>query len=202
MPAVQPTAPVSGPPTPPPATPARPGQRAAQRRKKRAQRRRTRQERCRRKEARRRCQIATLASSRTCRRIRVADLAGFFGFSERSLYRWQHTAADPDGWVPLGRTPKQAPNEVRNALFSYLSQHGSRIGVPRLRRQFPQVGKREMEEFVRRFKAVERHRNGKLLHRLTWLKPGATWTMDFTEPAAALEHPYRSILCVRDLGSG
>lgn len=120
------------------------------------------------------------------------------GVSVPTLRAWQKEPAVTHGRLP-GQKPKRAPLWIRNAAWRTLCDLGSDVGVPQLRALYPQMGKRELQRFVKRFKVVERRWNVKTMHRMCWHKPGWVWTMDCSDPDAALETPYRKLFGVRDL---
>jgi transposase InsO family protein len=74
--------------------------------------------------------------------------------------------------------------------------------VPTLRGYFPEAGKRELEELVRRYRHAHRRKRRILLYALRWHRPGSVWAMDFAEPPAPVDGLYDQILCVRELSSG
>jgi transposase InsO family protein len=101
-----------------------------------------------------------------------------------------------------GRPVEPAEAELRAAVFATLQELGPGIGVPTLQRRFPEVGKRELEELVRRYRHAHRRERRILLHALRWRRPGSVWAMDFTEPPMPVERLYDQVFCVRDLPSG
>jgi transposase InsO family protein len=101
-----------------------------------------------------------------------------------------------------GRPIEPAEAELRAAVYATLQELGPGSGVPTLHRLFPEVGKRELEELVRRYRHAHRRERRILLYALRWRRPGSVWAMDFTEPPKPVEGLYDQIFCVRDLPSG
>jgi transposase InsO family protein len=91
---------------------------------------------------------------------------------------------------------------VRQRVIEQLAEWGPRVGVPALRAAFPEVQRAELEDLLRRFRAVYRARNGRWVAALLWLRVGAVWAADFGRPPAPLPGGYDRLLCVRDLASG
>jgi len=67
---------------------------------------------------------------------------------------------------------------------------------------FPDIPYRFLGGLKRRFLRVTTRRWGWYRRKLRWLRPGAVWATDFTQPKARLWGRKGRLLLVRDLGSG
>jgi transposase InsO family protein len=79
---------------------------------------------------------------------------------------------------------------------------GPRLGLPSLRRMFPQVARAELIDLQRRYRRWWRRHHRRLVHRLIWSRPGSVWAADFSHPPAPIDGGFRRLLAVRDLASG
>jgi len=130
-------------------------------------------------------------------------VAQTLGVSERSIRRWK--ARQDRGELPArrgGRRPTPVPRSTRQRVITTLIERGPNVGVPVLRGLFGSVPYRVLATLKRRFVRVLRKRYAWYRNRLEWLRAGATWAMDFTEPEATLPDGHAKLLLVRDLGSG
>ena len=139
------------------------------------------------------CRLRGLTWTRIGRLLRVAV---------SSLRRWLR------GWredrlklEPRGRPVQRACTRTRNQVLAVMGIVGPGIEVAVLRRLFPTLARRELEDLVARYRRVLRKR-GTLLHQLEWTNDGAVWAIDFTEAPTPVDGVYRNVLVVRDLGSG
>jgi hypothetical protein len=66
-------------------------------------------------------------------------------------------------------------------------------------RFFPEMARREVQHFLRRYRRVARRRHRLLVSVLHWRRPGSVWAIDFAEPPLAIEEVYNYLLAVRDL---
>ena len=91
----------------------------------------------------------------------------------------------------------------RQAIWSYLCNHGPSIGVPALIKQFPKVARRELNYVKQLFIEKYRKDNTFVVESLRWRQARTVWAMDFSDPeGAAIEGQFKKILFVRDLASG
>lgn len=90
---------------------------------------------------------------------------------------------------------------TRNLLLSLIRAVGSGVGVRPLRRIFPEMGRGEVLDLLKRYRKVEQEARLAGLKRLEWLIGGAVWAMDFTKAPSLVDGVDPSILAVRDLGS-
>jgi transposase InsO family protein len=118
----------------------------------------------------------------------------------RTLRFWESARrAATIALAPVGRPAVRAPLAVRQALLAHLRLTGPGIGVPSLAAAFPDVPRRELADFVARYRAVCRPRHRAWQRVLHWQTPGRVWAADFTLAAGA---PWPGVLAVRDLASG
>ena len=99
-----------------------------------------------------------------------------------------------------GRPVKAMSEASRSAVMDVLRRLPG-VGVPTLRALFPEVGKRELQELVDRYRRAMRRGRRVAIRALRWTRPGAVWAMDFSEPPCNIDGVYDQVLCVRDLGS-
>lgn len=136
-------------------------------------------------------------------RINIAAAADKLGLSARTLLLWQRRwkTARLQG-QSRGRPQERTDSQTRQAIIALFQLMGPGIGLPTLMEIFPDVARRELESLLSRYRNVYRKRNQLLLYALRWLKVGAVWAVDFTEPPLPVDGLYRQILVVRDLASG
>ena len=128
-------------------------------------------------------------------------VARLLAVAPRTLRRWCRGSTNAAS-VPMGRPVRRSPRATREEVIRYLDEHGPRAGVPALRTCFPLMGRAELADLVRRYRAVWRARNRVPLRVLTWSGAGRVWAIDFTGPLATLAGDARYVLAVRDLASG
>jgi hypothetical protein len=71
-----------------------------------------------------------------------------------------------------------------------------------LRALCPGLARREIQDLLRRYRAVWKHRHRRLLRVLHWQGGGRVWAADFSQPPLPVENEYGRLLAVRDLASG
>ena len=102
----------------------------------------------------------------------------------------------------MGRPVRRSPRDAREAVIRHLDALGPHLGVPALRTCFPLMGRAELADLVRRYRAVWRARHRVPLRVLTWSGAGRVWAIDFTGPLPTPAGDARYVLAVRDLASG
>ena len=129
--------------------------------------------------------------------------AGSVGLCARTVSTWQ------EGWErnrlhvePRGRPAERTDRETRDCVVALFQLMGPGVGLPVLQEFFPGVARRELEDLQHRYREAHLKKNRVLVHALRWRRVGAVWAMDYTEPPWPVDGIYRSILVVRDLGSG
>lgn len=162
-----------------------------------------------RQRARLRCErdvrIAAVALVRCCRQrgIRRKNVARRLGVSAPTLRRWERRWRDDRMALhPRGRPPERADRDLRRSILDELWRMGPEIGLPTLRRMYPQVARGELQELQRHARIHFRRRRKWLVHMLNWTQAGIVWAMDFTKSPTAIDGTYPMLLCIRDLASG
>lgn len=148
--------------------------------------------------------MSVVALTRLAARIGIepAAIATLIGIASATIEDWRAAWQEHHlGASVRGRPARIAPPAERNAVIGALTLLGPAIPTLALRELFPWVARRELEDITRRFRGIAR-RKGELQHELRWLRPGAVWAMDATDPPSLVDGIYRSILVVRDLASG
>jgi transposase InsO family protein len=123
--------------------------------------------------------------------------------SPRTLRDWRRRwEADRLAWHSRGRPPTPCDAATRNQVVRFLHQvTGPAVGLPALRPLFPQVSRCILEDLLRRYRRVWRHRYCRKGYRLTWHVPGTVWAMDFSEAPHPIDGVYGYLFAVRDLAS-
>jgi len=128
--------------------------------------------------------------------------AEHLGVLPRTLRRWcREWSTSRLELRARGRPIKEVNTSTRSAVIDVLHQLPG-VGVPTLRGIFPEVGKRELQELVDRYRRAMRRGRRVAIRALRWTRPGSVWAMDFSEPPCKIDGVYDQVLCVRDLGSG
>jgi transposase InsO family protein len=131
-----------------------------------------------------------------------SEVAERLGLNVRTLRSW-HPSGGGDGLVlPLGRPPMPADAAQRQAVFSCLDTLGPGVGVPRLRSQFTDLARAELDDLLKGYRCCWRAAHPRLVHVLHWQRPGTVWAMDFAQAPCLIDGRDRYLLAVRDLASG
>ena len=122
----------------------------------------------------------------------------------RTLTRWRQRLHDPEQQVvpPRGRRCVESSPAVRSAVLDLLEDTGPRLGLPTLRRVFPELRRCELADLEQDYRQAFRQSHRINREVLTWHVPGRVWAMDYAQPPQAIDGAYGSILSVRDLASG
>jgi putative transposase len=132
--------------------------------------------------------------------VATADL---LHLAPRTLRYWQQQARAHALHVQaLGRPVQRAPVADRQEVIETLEMIGPGLGLPTLRTEFPALCRAELEDLLRRYRRLCRHRYQQTLNVLHWTQPGTVWAMDFTETPQPIDGRERYLLAVRDLASG
>lgn len=130
-------------------------------------------------------------------------VARAYGVDERTVRRWEQRVREGKPvFESPGRPPEEVPRERRQQLLKAMVRLGPCAGVPTLRGMFPDVPYRFIAKMKHRFACVLVRRRGWYRRKLRWLRAGAVWAMDFSEPKAGLWQGKDKLFLVRDLGSG
>jgi transposase InsO family protein len=114
---------------------------------------------------------------------------------------WRRTGGE---LVPRlrGRPCREVSLEERVCVEALLEETGPRLGLPTLRACCedvpPSILGYLLADYRRRFQAEHRL----VVETLHWLRPGAVWAIDHSQPPRAIDGCYNQILAVRDLASG
>ena len=115
----------------------------------------------------------------------LTSLAGLLGLTDRTLRCWR-TRLDLVGQMLelRGRPTRRAPRAVRQELLEVLDETGPGVSVATLRQQFPDMGRRELEDFLARYRRVWRCRHTSLAAVLRWPVPvpSGPWTSPSHRP--------------------
>jgi transposase-like protein len=140
---------------------------------------------------------------------RHCEAARRLGVNQRTLRHWTGeltpSLRGPASLVlppALGRPLTQSDAAQQQAVISVLDTVGPGLGVPTLRRHFDGMARAEIDALLKQYRRCWRAANPRLLHVLTWRKPGSVWAADFAEAPCLIDGHYRYLLAVRDLASG
>jgi len=142
-----------------------------------------------------------------CAEALVAHGAGWeeaaerLGIHARTLRGWK-VAEAAGAPAPLGRPCAAAGPAAQQAVLAELQNVGPGVGIPTLRRQFPELARAELTALTQCYRAVWRTQHARLVHVLHWQRPGTVWAMDFAEAPTLIDGVYPYLLAVRDLASG
>lgn len=153
----------------------------------------------------RRVRAAVLAFCRWARRqkLSITETAERLGLSASTLRHWQmRWREDRLRARARGRPACRSSRHVRERALALIGLIGPSVGVVTLKALCPQMARRELQDLLRRYRRVWRHRQRFLAYVLHWQRPGTVWAMDFSEPPTPVEGTYFYALAVRDLASG
>jgi transposase InsO family protein len=122
----------------------------------------------------------------------------------RTLTRWRQRLQDPRQQLmpPRGRPCVTSSPAARSAVLDLLEDTGPRLGLPTLRRVFPELRRCELLDLEHDYRQAFRQSHRISREVLTWHVPRRVWAMDHARPPQPIDGRYSSILSVRDLGSG
>lgn len=130
------------------------------------------------------------------------DTAERIGVKARTLRRWQRQwRGDRLGAHPRGRPRGRAGRERRREVWEWIDRMGPRVGLPTLRGRFPEVARAELVRLQRFYRRWWRRKHRRLIHRLTWTRPGTVWAADFAHVPRPIDGCFPRLLAVRDLAS-
>jgi len=135
--------------------------------------------------------------------LTLYQTAGHVGLSARTLWTWEQ------GWKmnqlhaeARGRPAQRADRETRDGVMAIFQLMGPGVGLAVLQEFFPTAARRELEDLQRKYREAHLKKSRVWVYALRWQRVGAIWAMDYTQPPAAVDGMYPSILVVRDLASG
>ena len=123
--------------------------------------------------------------------------------SARTLADWKCRKARGE-LVPRlrGRPCREVTCTERVTVETLLDETGPRLGLPTLRSCCsdvpPSILAYLLEGYRRQFQAEHRL----VVETLRWLRPGAVWAIDHSQPPRSIDGCYDQILAIRDLASG
>jgi transposase len=135
--------------------------------------------------------------------LTLEEAALRLGLSASTVRHWQ-TRWRNDRLLARGRGRPacRSPRHLRERALGLIGHMGPGVGAPTLQALCPQMARRELQDLLRRYRRVWRHRHRLLARMLHWQRAGTVWAMDFAEPPAHVDGAYGNLLAVRDLASG
>jgi len=135
--------------------------------------------------------------------VGLEEAAQRLGVTARTLRHWEQHLRQPGAAVALlGRPRADAGSDQQQAVLAHLQTVGAGVSVPALRGQFPDLARAELDELAKCYRALWQAQHARDLHVLHWLRPGASWAMDFAHAPVLSDGIYPYLLAVRDLASG
>jgi transposase InsO family protein len=129
-------------------------------------------------------------------------IAQELGLGEATLKEWVHRWGEDRLEVRnRGRKCQESGAWMRNVILALIGHIGPEVSVTELQEIFPEAARRELEDLLRRYRqSIWKKR--KVIFALRWVREGAVWAIDLTEPPEPVDGRYPYILVVRDLASG
>ncbi len=147
-------------------------------------------------------QAAAFADSARGQGMSYQRAARYLKLPRRTLLHWSRRRLDPVAWRPRGRRCKESSTGERLAVLELLDRSGPRLGLPTLRRLFPQMPRCELSELEADYRRQFRCEHRVNQETLRWLQPRRVWAMDHSRPPGPIDGRHPSIFAVRDLASG
>jgi transposase InsO family protein len=149
-----------------------------------------------------RAHIAELTHWTTGLGLSLPQTAGLLNLAPRTLYHWcDDFCVDMPHIHLLGRPTLRSPRADRMNVLAVLDELGPATSVATLRDCFPAMPRAELDDLLKRYRAVWRKRHLHAPHFLTWPVPGTVWAMDFSEAPRLIDGLYPYLFAVRDLAS-
>ena len=134
--------------------------------------------------------------------LSLPQTAELLHLSPRTLRDWTNDCRiDIPHIHLLGRPTSRSCLEDRTEVLDVLNELGPATSVATLRECFPLMPRAELEDLVKRYRRVWRHRHQHAPYTLHWQRVGAVWAMDFSTPSRPIDGIYPYLLAVRDLTS-
>ena len=133
-----------------------------------------------------------------------AEVSSRLGVPLRTLTRWADTLGKKWGLESRtrGRPCVSAPSDEREKVLAYLNEHGPETGVRRLKREFPQVPRSEIEDILFDYREEHQPDLPGPPQRLNWALPGAVLAIDFKVPPDLVDARFSAVFHVRDQATG
>lgn len=130
------------------------------------------------------------------------EVAACIGLSPRTLWAWRNRwTSDRLPPRPRGRRCTRSSRDQRNAVVHFINDRGPCVGLPTLRANFPDMRRCELADRLARYRSVCRRLFRTSMSRLTWLRTGAVWAMDFVKAPELIDGRFPFLLSIMDLAS-
>ena len=130
------------------------------------------------------------------------EVAACIGLSPRTLWAWRsQRTRDRLQPRPRGRRWTRSSRDQRNAVVHFINDRGPCVGLPTLRAAFPAMRRSELADRLTRYRTVCRRLFRAPMSRLTWLRTGAVWAMDFVQAPELIDGRFPFLLSIMDLAS-
>lgn len=137
------------------------------------------------------------------RGLKRCDAARRMAVQPKTLESWRA------GWrkdrlklIERGRRPEVVDRDLKNAVVAFVHLVGPGVGLPTLEAGFKDVPRAELERILAQYRVAYLAGPCKYVYALRWMRPGAVWAIDHTDPPLPVDAEYPQVLVVRDLGSG
>lgn len=129
--------------------------------------------------------------------------AACLGLSSRTLADWKRRKTRGEFAPRLrGRPCREATYAERVCVGALLDETGPRLGLPTLQACCPDVPRSVLASLLKDYRRQFQAEHRSLVETLHWLRPGAVWAIDHSQPPHAIDGCYGQILAIRDLASG
>ena len=130
------------------------------------------------------------------------EVAASIGLSPRTLCDWRgRWRTDRLRGTPRGRPCVRSARDERNAVIRFIDPRGPCVGLPALRAAFPTMRRSELADRLAHYRTLCRRLSRRSICRLTWLRVGAVWGMDFVQAPELVDGRYPFLWSVEDLAS-
>ena len=130
------------------------------------------------------------------------EVAACIGLSPRTLSAWRNRRTrDRLPPRPRGRRSTRSSRDQRNAVVHFINDRGPCVGLPTLRAAFPAMRRSELADRLTRYRTACRRLFRAPMSRLTWLRTGAVWAMDFVQAPELIDGRFPFLLSIMDLAS-
>jgi transposase InsO family protein len=123
--------------------------------------------------------------------------------SSRTLAHWKRRKARGQ-LVPRlrGRPCREVTHGERVSVETLLDETGPRLGLPTLQACCSDVPRCVLAYLLAGYRRQFQAEHRLVVETLRWLRPGAVWAIDHSEPPRTIDGGYGQILAIRDLASG
>jgi hypothetical protein len=154
-------------------------------------------------------QAVTLAEQWHEHDLSLNEAAALLDIAPRTLRDWRHGLHAAASAHPVsveiarrGRPHTRCTDLQGSAVASFLWDHGPWLGLPALRRLFPDLPRAELRDLLAVYRYLWAQQHPRIQHVLHWQRVGAVWAMDFTRTRSRIDGQYPCVFAVRDLASG